>query len=97
MVMALHRRRWRPLCSQSLAGVGWGGGLVRMRTSAQTPKVPPELTDCRTAPLWSDPAQPGRGLGTAHASPLVPQLTALHSTRRGALSWCIVWLGSELL
>lgn len=89
-----------PLHGAALVPALWpvpGGALVRMRTSAQTPKVPSELPDCRTAPLWSDPAQPGRGLGTAHASPLVPQLSALHSTRRGALSWCIVWLGSELL
>lgn len=95
MVMPLHGAPLAPAL-QPVPG-GRGGGLVRMRTSAQTPKVPSELTDCRTTPLWSDPAQPGRGLGAAHASPLVPQLSALHSTRRGALSWCIVWLGSELL
>lgn len=70
MVMALHQAPLAPAL-QPVPG-GGGRGLVRMRTSAQTPKVPSELTDCRTAPLWSDPAQPGRGLGTAHASHLSP-------------------------
>lgn len=51
MVMALHPAPLAPALQPVPGGGGGGGGLVRMRTSAQTPKVPSELTDCRTAPL----------------------------------------------